>query len=189
MFDRLLSTLATLDTSDRFALYSLIVALAATILALAALRRGNRNSSIASMIPLNSELREMWDNYIAAFPKIEEDELLTAEQIAEIESGLLTQLANLMNVLEIAAAIEVEGTLSGVSRILMRDVLQRLLSDILGDQSTSEKVSSLLQDENTFYYIRRFLRKTMSESVTYPPNWYAYPKVSVLDRAKTMFRY
>lgn len=141
------------------------------------------------MIPLNSELREMWDNYIAAFPPIDEQDRLTNKQIAEIEQKLLTQLSNMMNVLEIAAAIEVEGTLSGVSRMLMQDALQQYLSDILGDPYTSEKVSSLLQDENTFYYIRRFLHKTESESVVYPSHWYAYPKVSMLDRAKTFFRY
>lgn len=176
----------TWSRGDLIAFWSLIGGLTAVIVAIWTLHRGNRNSSVASMIPLNAEIREMWNEYTASFTNLD---FTTSLEFAELEREIATKLEELMNVLELAAAIEVEGTLSGVSRVLMRDYLQRVLDNIISDDYTSTKVSELLQDENTYIYVRRFLKKSAPLSAVLPPQWYAYPQVSWFERAKSFFRY
>jgi hypothetical protein len=160
---------------DLIAFWSLIIGIIAIVLALLTLRRGNKNSSVASMIPLNAEIRGMWDQYISSFASVD---FTTVLELETLEREIALKLEQLMNVLEIAAAIEVEGTLSGVSRVLMREYLQRTLDDIISNDYTSAKVSDLLQDENTYIYIRRFLRQRTRVSAVLPPAWYAYPDIS-----------
>jgi hypothetical protein len=101
---------------DLIAFWSLIIGIIAIVLALLTLRRGNKNSSVASMIPLNAEIRGMWDQYISSFASVD---FTTVLELETLEREIALKLEQLMNVLEIAAAIEVEGTLSGVSRVLM----------------------------------------------------------------------
>lgn len=171
---------------DVIALWSLILGVLAIIVAIFTLRRGNKNSSVASMIPLNAEIRNTWDEFIDSFQTMD---FSSPAEFVEFERNIRNKLERLMNVLEIAAAIEVEGTLSGVSQDLMSDYLRRILDDIISDDYTNAKVSDLLQDETTYIYIRRFLKKNTPLSTVLPPQWYAYPNVSWLDRAKSFFRY
>jgi hypothetical protein len=176
---------AILDFIERWN-WSLVISAFAVVLALLTLRRGNKNSSVASMIPLNAEIRDMWTQYISSFQDIEFD---TIPELEAFEREIIRKLERLMNVLEIAAAIEVEGTLTGISRDLMRDYLRRTLEDIIRNDYTSSKVSSLLQDDKTYIFIRRFLKQRSRVSVVLPPNWYAYPDVGWLDRSRSLFRY
>jgi len=141
------------------------------------------------MLSLNGEIREMWDQYVSSFPDQQVVDNATPEELAGFEETIRTRLENLMNILEIAAAIEVEGTLSGVSRVLMRDYLRRMMNTIIGDEYTNPRVSGLLQDGHTFIFIRRFLKERSRLSVVMPPQWYENPKVSWLQRAKSFFRY
>jgi hypothetical protein len=185
----LAATIVSTDSwsrGDLIALWSLIIGVIAIVLALFTLRRGNKNSSVASMIPLNAEIRDMWDQYTSSFANIDFN---TVIELETFERKVALKLERLMNVLEIAAAIEVEGTLSGISRILMRDYLRRTLEDIIRNDYTSAQVSRLLQDEKTYIYIRRFLRQRDRVSAVLPPKWYAYPDVSWLDRTRNFFRY
>jgi hypothetical protein len=176
----------TWSRGDLIAFWSLIGGLMAVLVAILTLRRGNKNSSVASMIPLNAEIRDMWDEYAASFTSLD---FTTSLEFAKLEREIATKLERLMNVLELAAAIEVEGTLSGVSRVLMRDYLSRMLDIIISDDYTNAKVSELLQDDTTFIFIRRFLRKSVPLSAVLPPRWYAYPTVSFMQRARRFFRY
>jgi hypothetical protein len=176
----------TWSRGDLIAFWSLIGGLMAVLIAILTLRRGNKNSSVASMIPLNAEIRGMWDEYTASFASLD---FTTSLEFAKLEREIATKLERLMNVLELAAAIEVEGTLSGVSRVLMRDYLGRMLDIIISDDYTNAKVSELLQDDITFIFIRRFLKKSAPLSAVLPPKWYAYPEVSLTQRARNFFRY
>ncbi len=171
---------------DLIALWSLILGIIAVVFAIYTLHRGNLNSSVASMIPLNAEIREMWDQYVDSFASPPLD---TPLELETIERTIATKLERLMNVLELAAAIEVEGTLSGVSHQLMRDYLRRMLDIVISDDYTNSKVSDLLQDENTYIFIRRFLKQRDRVSAVLPPNWYAYPEISWMQRARSFFRY
>jgi hypothetical protein len=93
-----------------------------------------------------------------------------------------------MSVLEIAAAISVEGTLVGVSNELMRDYVERTLNSLLSDGYTSVRIKGLLQNGETFYYIRRFLNKQIPLSVVQAPTWYTVPKVSLLAKLRSFLR-
>jgi hypothetical protein len=168
---------------DRIAFWSLIIGVVGTFFTL---RRGNKNSSVASMIPLNAEIRDRLDQYNSSFANIGFE---TELELEASERTVALKLEQLMNVLELAAAIEVEGTLSGVSRDLMSDYLQRTLEDLIRNDYTSSKVSSLLQNQKDYLYIRRFLRQRDRVSSALPQGWYAYPKVSWLQHARSFFRY
>ena len=75
--------------------------------------------------PLHTEIRERWEEYLASF-SFRASGLTDGCDVnwATIEEHVAGKLERLMNVLEIAAAVEVEGTLSGVSGIRMRDYLR-----------------------------------------------------------------
>jgi hypothetical protein len=177
------AVLLTPDTwsrGDLIAFWSLIgngiavaIALIALFIAIHTLRRGNKNSSVATMIPLNAEIRQMWAKYDDALASID---FKNDEELAALEEKIAVKLQDLMNVLEIAAAIELEGTLSGVSRVLMRDYLEQMLDMIIRDDYTNAKVSDLLQDETTYIFIRRFLKKTVPPNSILPAEWYVSPR-------------
>ncbi len=169
---------------DLIAIWSLIGGFTAVLIAILTLRRGNKNSSVASMIPLNAEIRDMWDEYIASFTSLD---FTTSLELEALEREISTKLERLLNVLELAAAIEVEGTLSGVSRVLMRDYLSRMLDIIISDDYTNARVSELLQDDSTFIFIRRFLKKSAPLSAVLPPDWYVYPQPSWMQRTRHFF--
>lgn len=138
------------------------------------------------MIPLNAEIRQMWAEYDEALSVVD---FKDDAELAALDDKITIHLQNLMNVLEIAAAIELECTLSGVSRVLMRDYLEQMLDMLIRDDYTNAKVSELLQDDTTYIFIRRFLKKTVPPNSILPPQWYAYPQLSWQDRARAFFRY
>jgi hypothetical protein len=148
-----ITTSDTWTRGDLIAFWSLIgtagavaIGLIAVVIAILTLRRGNKNSSVASMIPLNAEIRQMWSEYAETFANLD---FKDDTELVALERTISVKLQRMMNVLEIAAAIEVEGTLSGVSRVLMRDYLERMLTIIIRDDYTNAKASELLQDETT----------------------------------------
>jgi hypothetical protein len=163
---------ASWSRSDSLALWALLAGIVGIAVAVHTLMRGNRNSSVASMIPLNAEIRDMYDAYVDSFSSARFHMQIELEIL---ERKITTRLEKLMNVLEMSAAIQIEGTFSGVSRVLMRDYLQRILEDLLIDDYTSNNVSRLLQDQQTYIYIRRFLRRKARLSITLPPEWFLAP--------------
>jgi hypothetical protein len=167
--------------ADRIALWTLIAGVFGIWIAWRTLRRGNRNSSVASMIPLNAEIRDMYDQYIEIFSSAQ---FQTPLELEILEREIADRLEKLMNVLEMSAAIQVERTFSGVSRTLMSEYLQRVLEDLLADDYTSNKVSGLLQDDRTYLYIRHFLHRTARLSVVLPPKWYVLPDRTIWQRIK-----
>jgi hypothetical protein len=167
--------------ADRIALWTLIAGVFGIWIAWRTLRRGNRNSSVASMIPLNAEIRDMYDQYIEIFSSAQ---FQTPLELEILEREIADRLEKLMNVLEMSAAIQVERTFSGVSRTLMSEYLKRVLEDLLADDYTSNKVSGLLQDDRTYLYIRHFLDRTARLSVVLPTKWYVVPNRTIWQRIK-----
>ena len=83
------------------------------------------------------------------------------------------ELAELLNLLEIACAIYLEKSLSGNSRKLIFEYLDSVLSLLIKNSSLNDRVPRLLQTEKTFIFIKRSLKKKRSTlSVTIPPEWY-----------------
>jgi hypothetical protein len=151
-----------LSTSDKIAVASgaasFVVSLAALGLALYALYRSNRNTSASTLVALNVAFRASWWSFLNA----------TKDEDKQFE------LAELLNLVEIACAICQENSLAGNSRDLMRAYLNTILNILINNQGVSVMVrTSLLEDKKTFLHIKRFIRNKPSYlSVTIPAEWY-----------------
>ena len=146
-----------MSTSDAIASASLVVASVALFIAWYAIRRANKTTSAATMVTLNEGFRSAWSRFFGATG--------TAQQ--EIE------LAELLNLFEIACAIRLEGSLSGHSAELISEYLENVLQMLVSNPYALAHVAPLLQTSTTFKFIKRFLNaKKSTVSVTVPPSWY-----------------
>jgi hypothetical protein len=149
--------------SDWIAAASLGVALAALMISWYAIVRANKTTSAATLVALNEGFRQAWERCLQLRP---------TEQQAE----LTYQLAELLNLLEIACGVYLERSVSGNSRQLLVEYLNGVLSLLIKNPSFSNQIPQLLQTEKTFIFIKRFIKeKPKSLSVTIPPNWYQLP--------------
>lgn len=147
-----------MSTSDWIAVASLIIASAALGISLYAIVRANATTSAATFVTLNEGFRQAWDRCLQP----------GAGQGAE-NAGL----AELLNLLEIACAIYLEGSVSGNSRGLIAEYLNSVLSLLTKSPVLNPQVPPLLQTKDTFIFIKKFLRmKCSTLSVTIPPEWY-----------------
>jgi len=96
-------------------------------------------------VTLNESFRQAWERYL---------------QRDQTETGLAdSELAELLNLLEIACAIYLEGSISGNSRKLLVAYLNNVLSVLTRHQVVNLKALELLQTEKTFEFIKRFMKK------------------------------
>lgn len=147
-----------MNDSDLIAVASLGVAIAAFGLSIYAILRANNTTSAATLATLNEGFRQAWERCL---------------QPSSTPEDLTYNLAELLNLLEIACGSYLERSVSGNSRKLLVDYLNSGLSIIITTPSLNDRVSPLLQDEKTFIFIKKFLRKKRSVlSVTVPPSWY-----------------
>ena len=83
------------------------------------------------------------------------------------------ELAELMNLYEIACAIYLEKSLTGNSRKLEKEYLNTVLKALVTSNYAKTEVPSLLEDKGTFEFVRLFLKeKPAFLSVIVPPEWY-----------------
>lgn len=142
--------------ADTIALISLLVSLAALVVSVFAIVRANNTTSGSTIIALSEAFRQAWDRYFNAKPEQKSYEL-----------------AELMNLLEIACAVHLEWSLSGNARKLVFDYLRRVLSELIKHEEISAEIGKLLQDKETFFFIKKFLRKSGAElNKKIPPAWY-----------------
>lgn len=146
-----------MSTADYIALASLLVALVALVISLYAIKRGNATASAATFVTLNEGFRQAWRRYLGE-----------TEQTA-----IDYEMAELLNLTEIACAIYLERSLSGNSRVLALDYLNRVLRLMIEHKPLNDRVRHLLQSKETFSFVRKFLKKKRPGlSVTVPPEWY-----------------
>lgn len=146
-----------MSTSDLIALASLAVALVALLISVYAIVRANATASAATLVTLNEGFRQAWERCLRS----------------QAEDATCYELAELLNLLEIACAVYLDRSLSGNSRKLAFEYLDSALSLLIGNSSLNDRVPRLLQTDTTFIFIKRFLRKKRSSlSVTVPPEWY-----------------
>jgi hypothetical protein len=142
---------------DWIALATLIVTIIGVWVAVVTLRRGNKNASVAALVALNESFREAWQR----FHRAQNDEQRAYE------------LAELLNLLEIACGIECEKSLTGISQKLMKDYLNDVLGILIKDEYTNQQIPKMLHAPSTFCNIKRFLKsKPKHLSVTIPLEWY-----------------
>jgi len=67
------------------------------------------------------------------------------------------ELSELMNLAELACAIDFEGSFVGVSKELLIDYLEYSLPLLLNDAEARARIPAMLDSPKTFKYIRKFV--------------------------------
>ena len=145
---------------DLIGLFSLVAGVVSVPVAIWTLHRGNLNASVATMIPLNAEIRSMFEDYLGSFHDLS---FTTQEELQAATLRIRLKLERLLNVLELAAAILNEGSLSGVSSLLMRSYLERVLNTLLDDDLTKTAFKDMIREPGTYVYIQGFLQEVASK--------------------------
>lgn len=151
---------------DVFASWMLFIAVIGLLIAWKTFRRGNLNASVATASNLMSNIQTSLYEYINSIPPSRPQ---PSQQSIDLEAE---KLEVLMNLLEMASAICVEKSLFGVSLTLVENYVRDILKLIIGNQYVCLKVGQLLQNQDTFKYIRWFMGIASPESITIPPGWY-----------------
>lgn len=150
-----------MDLTDRqIALWSLLFSLAAFAVSLVALfvslyaiRRSNKNSSVATLVTLNEGFRQAWQRFLEA----------KNEQVAQYE------FSELLNLFELACAIQSEHSLVGVSRELAEAYIKDSWELLSNSEDAKKRIRVTLTTPKTFNYIRQFLGKKYCSSLLEPP--------------------
>jgi hypothetical protein len=135
---------------------SLFISLLALCVAGYAIYKGNRNSSVATLVTLFEASRQAWQRFLSA----------------ETEDIKWYELAELMNLLEIASAILNEKSFAGASKDLLRDYLNEVVSLLRNDQYASSAIERMFSAPTTFEHIRKFYNAKSALSVTKPKQWF-----------------
>jgi hypothetical protein len=126
------------STSDWTAAASLGVSLVALVVSLYAIQRANKTASAATLVTLNEGFRQAWTRFLNS----REDEKSY-------------ELAELMNLFEIACAIYVERSLTGNSRELMFEYIDGVLNVLVKNTYTNENVAKLLQSKTNLHLYKK----------------------------------
>jgi hypothetical protein len=147
-----------MSSSDWIAAASLGIALVALVVSWFGIWRANRTTSAATLVTLNEGFRQAWTRFFDA----------------QDEPKKYYELAELLNLFEIACAVYLEKSLSGNARTLMSEYLENVLQHLVRNEYTKEQVGFLLQSATTFIFIRKFMDRKANPmlSVTIPPHWY-----------------
>ena len=119
------------------------VSLTALVVAIYAIRRSNRNSSVATLVTLNDGFRQAWQRYLAV-PE------------AAPETAKNYEFFELLNLLEIACGIHCEKSLFGVSRELSQEYTEHVLLLIEHSQDARGRLEAAIHAPTTLKYTRRF---------------------------------
>lgn len=132
--------------SDKLTLIGVALALIALAFTAYGIRRGNQNSSVASLIAYNEASREAWRRYLAAVK-------------ADDATARAFELAELANLLEIGSATDIEGTFVGVSKELLREHLINEVNILNKYPAVVTALAEFVQAPDTFKFLRKFLKK------------------------------
>lgn len=132
-----------ITTSDRIALVSLGVALAALWVSYLAIIRGNKNGSASSLIALNEGFRQGWERFLTA----------------EGDDARRHQFADLMNLLEIACALEFDKALAGKPREILTEYLSEVFDILNGNEEAKELIGGLIGAPNNMKYVQQYTRE------------------------------
>ena len=128
-----------MGTFDPIAGASIFISLLALIVAVFAIYKGNRNSSVATLVTLIEASRQAWQRFLSA----ETDEIKWYE------------LADLMNLLELASAILNEKSFAGVSKDLLSDYLNEAVFLLRNNQYAETAIERMFSTPTTFEHIHK----------------------------------
>ena len=132
-----------LSPSDGIAFVTVVISLSALAVAVFAIRKGNRNSSAATLVTLNDSFRQAWLRFLTA----------------KDDASRQYEFAELLNVMEIACAIYLEKSLAGKSRKLAEEYISHILKLLENDPEKRERLVCLINAPTTFEHIRKFREK------------------------------
>ena len=130
-----------MQLSDWLAIGGLAVAAIGLGFTAYGIHRGNQNASASSLIVLNDLLRERWEWFLHA----------------DTEAKKQHSFAELMNALEIACAISMKGVFVGVSRELLTEYLDGVLTLLDDNDDARGRAKALVDTETTFKYVIAYL--------------------------------
>lgn len=143
------------------AIASLVVSVFALCVAIYAIRRANQTSSAATLVNLNEGFRQAWSRFHqAATPPARGYEI-----------------AELLNLAEVACGMLLEHSLTGNSRVLLEEYVGDCLSLMTRNPEVNEMALQLLQVPDTFIFIRQFLRRRElpAAAKSLPVEWFQLP--------------
>ena len=148
------------------AVFSLVAALTSVYVSVYAIRKGNKNSSIATLVVLTEALREAWGKFILSIKAVQKE--------PQSECNRYMYLSELMNVIEAGCAIQNEKSLSGVSKDLMKSHLVNSLELLVGNDYARSEIPKMLTDSTTFEHIKKFLKsqRNYRSRIIIPVEWY-----------------
>lgn len=129
------------------AVITLVIAVVALVVAWHAISRSNKNSSAATLVALYEGFRQAWQRFLDA----------------EDDAGQQYELSELMNLVELACAIDSEHSFVGVSRKLVREYLENSLLLLSNNENAGRRIPAMFTSPTTFEYIRRFLNSRHNE--------------------------
>jgi hypothetical protein len=138
---------STLNASDWIAIASAAIALIALVVAIYAIRRGNLNASVATLVTLNDGFRQGWQRVFSA----------GADRDHEF--------AELLNLLEIGCGIHKEKSLVGVSRELSREYIEQVILLMEEDDDSRRQIEKAINTPKTFKYIAWFRQNMRRRNV------------------------
>ena len=136
-----------------FTILALGVAILALYVAVRAIRRGNKNSSTATLVALYEGFRQAWRRYLGAA-----DERTKQYEFSE-----------LLNLFELTCAVHSEHSLVGVSRDLAGSYIRESFQLIEDNEDARSRIARTLTTPRTFEHIRKFLGKSGVAALLQPP--------------------
>ncbi len=130
---------------DAASLVAVLIGFGAIFVAWFTLRKGNRNSSAATVVALHEAFQAGWRRFLRAEGQERDD-----------------AFSDLLNLFEIACGIECEGSLAGVSQELMSRYLRDCLKLIERDEYAYSRLREDACDDSTFKYIYRYVNKRIN---------------------------
>jgi hypothetical protein len=161
------------QTADWIAIWSFVVALASLVVAVAsvyvavvAVRRSDKNASVAMLVTLSEAFRDGWQRVIASVKAIQKD--------PNVEDTRYTTFSELLNLFEVACAIMNEESIEGFSKEIIHKYLVDSLELIVGNEYARTQIPKMLTDETTFEHIKVFIKSLRNQPLRFiiPVKWY-----------------
>ncbi len=148
------------------AVASLVAAIAAVYVAVVAVRRSDKNASVAMLVTLSEAFRDGWQRVIASIKAIQKD--------PNAEDTRYSSFSELHNLFEIVCAIMNEKSIEGFSKEIIHKYLVDSLELIVGNDYARTQIPKMLTDETTFEHIKGFIKSLRNRPLRFiiPVEWY-----------------
>lgn len=155
-----------MHASDWIAASSVVVAVAALFVAIWAIRKSDKNSSVAMLVALSEAYRSGWQRVVQSIKAIQND--------PNGPDTRYTTFSELLNFIEIGCAIINDDALTGFPKKIVNKFLVDSLELIVGNDYAKNQIPRMLTDETTFEHIKTFIKSLRNQPLRFiiPKEWY-----------------